>query len=327
MNIKAYISGFAALLIALVASGAKPSIKIALDSSYIEMGRQTPLHVTVTDRNGEAGAVVVPFDSVPREVEFVDMKNLPQLQADESVPQVFTATYKIQSFDSGVYRIPPLMYVNDKADTVFSNGVTLKVLPVDVSELQDINPSEPAQQLGSKWFDWIPDFITDYWLYYLLGILIIAGAICAYLLLTKKVTVSILPQKKPRPPYDVAIEKLEHLKSEQLWEKGQEKEFYTELTDILREYLDHRFGINAMEMTTTQILNAIRSREETAMTEALMRQILEVADFVKFAKVQPLREDNIKSFDAALRFVEDTKPQEAPADEDEDNKDNIKQKS
>ena len=319
MNFKKIYTIVVSLFLVSTVYSITPSIKIALDSNYIEMGRQTSLHIEVTNSESE-GIVVVPFDSVPPQIEFVDVRNLPKLEKQTTNGKsLYTTTYKIQSFDSGAYRIPPLMYVTAN-DTSYSNIVALKVIPVDVSQMQDINPANPAEDMGSKWYDWIPDWLTDYWLYYLLAIIIIAGGICAYLILSKKVTVNILPKKKEIPPYEMAIAKLQQLKQEQLWENGQEKAFYTELTDILREYLDRRFGINAMEMTTTQILNAIRNNEETAMTERLMKSILEVADFVKFARVQPLREDNIKSFDAARQFVEDTKP--VPVEEDQD--ENIK---
>ena len=83
---------------------------------------------------------------------------------------------------------------------------------------------------------------------------------------------------------------------------------FTELTDILRTYLYRRFGINAMEMTSRQILAAISADKETKDKKPLVRQILDMADFVKFAKVRPLPADNIQSYENAVKFVEDTKP-------------------
>lgn len=115
---------------------------------------------------------------------------------------------------------------------------------------------------------------------------------------------------RPEPPYDVAIAKLSRLREEQLCEQGLQKEYYTRLTDILREYLDRRFGINAMEMTSTQIRQALNSSKGEIMSKELVEQVLEIADFVKFAKAQPLGDDNIKAYEAARKFVEDTKPAE-----------------
>lgn len=289
-------------------ANAKSSIKVTLDSAYIMMGKQTGLNVQVTDHSDNRGEIIINKDSFPKEVE-LSSRQPSETRSETSGTQLIKARYIIQSFDSGAYRIPPLMYVSGK-DTAFSNSVTLKVIPVDVSKLADINPEEGTMETESRWFDWIPDFLTDNWLWIVIGLVIIGGAVCTYLILSKKISVNIIPAKKPEPPYQIAMKKLSALKNEQLWENGQDKEFYTRLTDILREYLELRFGINAMEMTSTQINDALHKNEETRQSNALMKQILEVSDFVKFAKVKPLRDDNIKSFDAAIRFVENTKPAE-----------------
>ena len=104
-------------------------------------------------------------------------------------------------------------------------------------------------------------------------------------------------------------------KEEKLWQAGQEKEYFTRLIDILREYIDSRFSINAMEMTTTEILNSLRSNKESKLAENNIRKILEVADFVKFAKMRPLPEDNEMAMRNALEFVEMTIPQEENSNE------------
>lgn len=138
--------------------------------------------------------------------------------------------------------------------------------------------------------------------------MLIAAGVCAYLILTKKVDVPLVPKKKPLPPYQLAMQRLEHLRGENLWQNGQEKEYYTRLTDILRDYLQGRFGINAMEMTSTQIVNALSSNDETRDSNRHMQAILEVADFVKYARMRPIPDDNVRSFNNALEFVEETKP-------------------
>ncbi len=118
------------------------------------------------------------------------------------------------------------------------------------------------------------------------------------------------------------MQRLETLRTENLCDKGQEKEYYTRLTDILRSYLDTRFGINAMEMTSSQIVKSLRNNEETRMPEKYMSRVLEIADFVKFAKARPLPEDNAASFRSAPQFVEDTKP--LPTDTEKDTAEDIK---
>ena len=115
------------------------------------------------------------------------------------------------------------------------------------------------------------------------------------------------------PPHEKALMALSQLRDEKLWQGGREKEYYTHLTDILREYLSGRFGIQAMEMTSSQIVEALRSNQETRLLNKQMKEILEMADFVKFAKLKPAPDDNESAMRNAVSFVEETRPQEVPA--------------
>ena len=222
----------------------------------------------------------------------------------------------IQSFDSGLYTIPPFIYVAGK-DTFASNALALKVMPVAVDSMATIHDYAGVAQPNTRIWDYLPDFIVDYWWIFLIVILVAAGVFVWWRYFRGKKAMPLVPKKKPVPPYEYAMQELNRLKAEKLCESGQEKEYYTRLTEILRVYLDKRFGINAMEMTSTQIMQQIRSNEDTRTSAPVMKQILEMADFVKFAKVRPLPDDNQKAFNNAVTFVEDTKPVEQPAAENE----------
>lgn len=345
-----------ALLIVAIATGNlcasgvdRATFKVSLDSATMTMGYTTNLHIEITDPAGNGGFIdasnIIPetknsyapeivgndtiksfIPATPRQlvpgVEIVGDDNLSQLPQtiDDNGRAYIDAIIKIQAFDSGVYTLPPLAYIHG-SDTVWSNPLTLKVNPVVIDPESNLDPAEQVVDIESKWYDWIPDFLTDNWDIILLVIVVIAAGILVYLMMTKRVTVTILPKKKPEPPYNIAIRKLQALKEEQLWEQGHDKEFYTRLIDILREYLDRRFNINAMEMTSTQIRRALKSNAELASSRELINEVLEVADYVKFAKAKPLREDNIHSFNAAARFIEDTKPQEPTENAQEDKAD------
>lgn len=293
---------------------AQTSVKASVDSSQITMGYQTAIKLDIVGNAKSTAQVEVDKKSFPTEIEIVDWAHGDTTDLGNDLVEIRQAVI-IQSFDSGVYAIPPFLLVNGP-DTLRSNPLTLKVNPVDVSQMSDINPLAPPAGFISKWYDWLPDWLTDNWIWIVLGLLVIAGGICAYLLLTKKVAVSIMPQKKRLPPDQIAITRLNALKEAQLWEKGQEKEYYTRLIDILRDYLQERFGINAMEMTSTQILKALSANEETRLPHKYMQRVVEIADYVKFAKVRPLPDDNVRSFQNAMQFVEDTRPVIIPENED-----------
>ena len=287
---------------------ARMSIEATVDSTQITMGQQTAIKLDIVDAVNSNAQVLVDKDAFPAEVEIVDWIYGDTADLGNSLVEMKRALV-IQSFDSGVYTIPPFLMVSGP-DTVRSKALTLKVNPVDVSHMEDINPLAPPAKFHSKWYDWLPDWITEYWLWMLLGLLVVAGAVCGYLIITKKVEVNIMPQKKRLPPDQIAFNRLTALKEAQLWEKGQEKEYYTRLIDILRDYLQERFGINAMEMTSAQILKALSANEETRLPHKYMKKVVEIADYVKFAKVRPMPDDNVRSFQNAMQFVEETRPAE-----------------
>jgi len=308
--IKNCIQAFATALIfstaANPATSAKATIKAMVDSSQITMGYQTAIKLNIVDNASSPSQLIVDKEAFPKEVEIIDWADGDTTDLGNSLVEIKRALV-VQSFDSGVYTIPPFLLVNGP-DTVRSNTLTLKVNPVDVSGMADINPIAPPAKFQSKWYDWLPDWITDYWLVIVLALFVIAGGICAYLLLTKRVTMAIMPQKKRLPPDQIAFNRLNALKEAQLWERGQEKEYYTRLIDILRDYLQERFGINAMEMTSSQILKALSSNPETRLPHRYMQKVVEIADYVKFAKVRPMPDDNVRSFQNAIQFVEETRP-------------------
>lgn len=309
---KSHIAALALMAMAPSIAAAAPqmSVKASMDSSQITMGYQTAIKFDIVENPASPTSLIVDKQQFPAEVEIVDWIYGDTAEIGNGLVEMKRALV-VQAFDSGVYTIPPFMLVSGP-DTVKSNALTLKVNPVDVSGMEDINPLAPPAQFHSKWYDWLPDFITEHWLWLLFGLLIVAGGICAYLILTKKVDVNILPQKKRLPPDRIAENRLNALREAQLWEKGQEKEYYTQLIDILREYLQERFGINAMEMTSSQILKALHGNEETRMPNRYMRKIVEIADFVKFAKVRPMPDDNVRSWQNAMQFVEETRPTPEP---------------
>lgn len=290
------------------------SLKAQLDSSQITMGYQTAIKFDIVTKGNQPADIIFDKSQVPPQVEFIDWVAGDTTDLGNGLTEIKRALI-IQSFDSGVYTIPPFMMLAGPGDTLKTQAFTLKVNPIDVSQMTDINPIADAVDFETKWYDWIPDWITDYWQLYLAAIILIAAGICAYLILTKKVDVPLLPKKKPIPPYQLAMLRLASLKEENLWQSGREKEYYTRLIDILRDYLQGRFGINAMEMTSQQIMKVLQKNEVTRMSNARMKQILEIADMVKFAKVRPLPDDNFRAFTEATQFVEETKPVETPENE------------
>lgn len=293
------------------------SVSARLDSVNLLMGNLMTLHLEVVSNEGKPGGftlfqhkdkgpgyVAVCGDSVELGTDYkIDTVALGsgKVQFNYSVP--------VQAFDSGTYTLPPFVYKSG-TDSASSNRLTFNVIPVNVTADDEISPlASVAEPDGKRFYDWVPDWIIDFWWIFI----IIVIAICLSFWAMRKYKSGELPQILSKPvqtPWDEALSALSVLKERKLWEQGMEKEYFTQLTDILRVYLFKRFGINAMEMTTRQIMDMIYSSEFKDKKD-YVKQILNVADFVKFAKVRPLPADSVSAYENAVKFVKET----IPADE------------
>lgn len=311
-RLKTILLSFAFLCAVSLVYG-KVTVSAKLDSVNLLMGNITTLGLEVVQDKGKPGGfpmfreanpalgyVGVCGDSIELRTSFTaDTVEVGsgRIQINYKVP--------LQAFDSGTYRLPAFVYVSE-SDTARSNVLTLQVVPVKVSAEDPIAGFAPvAEPEGKRFYDVVPDWLADFWWVIILALLAVAAVVWALRRYKKEGTVL---KKKPEPtPYEEAIRNLRELKTRNLWEQGMEKEYFTRLTDILRIYLDKRFGINAMEMTSREIMDCLYDSDVKDKRD-YVRQILSVADFVKFAKVRPLPADNIAAYDNAVRFVEETKP-------------------
>lgn len=287
-------------------------ITAKLDSTILMMGKMTHLNVVVEQKKEAKGYFPIFSEVKEKGIAGVcgdSVELRAPIKADTSERNGkwhIEYAIPVQAFDSGYYQLPQIAFVIGR-DTALSNTTALKVVPVNVEANTPIDDyANVADPENKSIFDAVPDWLLDYWWIILLVALVIAAAIVAWLKYQKDG--QLIGKKIIPTPYEIAIDKLKKLKEQKLWEQGLEKEYYTELTDILRNYLYGRFGINAVEMTSRQILASLKNNKETKDKRDYFRQILSMADFVKFAKVRPLPEDSIASYDNAMRFVEETKP-------------------
>lgn len=283
------------------------TIKAKLDSARLLMGRTTALHLEIVQDQGTRGTLALEkSDTLTAMVEIADKPKADTTALDNNREQI-SRDLILQAFDSGLYVIPPVAYIVGH-DTVLSDPLSLKVIPVPVDTTKDIIGLKPVEGVPFRLLDWVPDWMADYWWAWLLLLMLLAGALFYYFKWYRHGRNPLRPEKKRLPPYEEAMLNLEALKARQLWQNGQEKEYFTGLTDILRVYIDRRFGVNAVEMTSTQIVATLKERGETRAVNEQLSMILEMADIVKFAAVRPLADDNEMAYQRAVNFVEETKP-------------------
>jgi hypothetical protein len=152
------------------------------------------------------------------------------------------------------------------------------------------------------WAEWRPVVICGV----LLLLMLIAIGILIYHVVKGKPIVRFIRRKKKLPPHQVAMTEIERIKSERKWAEEDSKEYYTLLTDTLRNYIRERYGFNAMEMTSSEIIERLISENnEEALNE--LREIFRTADLVKFAKWSTLINENDANLVAAVEYVNQTK--------------------
>jgi hypothetical protein len=218
--------------------------------------------------------------------------------------------YNITSFDENLYQLPPFRVVSG-VDTFASQSLALKVstIQVDTLHTDQFFDIKPVMEPDFVWKDYLSTALSI-----LGGLLLVALIIyLVYRLKNQKPIIAIKRQPKVTlPPHVEAIQALDAIKFKKLWQQGKEKEYYSEVSDVVRNYIDRRFGVNAMEMTSGETLLAVRNISDVDFVFDNLKQMLFVSDMVKFAKYHPMPEENELSIGNAYLFVNSTIPVETP---------------
>lgn len=291
-------------------------VSVKLDSARVMMGKTVKFHINIIQDQGTVGLLINNNDSTLGGIDIVAKEKIQKKNVENNREEI-VQTLTLQPFEPGEFELPPILYVVG-SDTLKSNQEVIMVDSIKVDPNGNIKDYKPVAKAPLKILDYIPNFIADYWWAWLAGIALIALGIFSYLKWFRKGINPLKPVKKRLPPYEEAMLALSNLKSRNLWQNGQEKEYFTQLTDILRVYIERRFGINAVEMTSSEIMERIKENKDAHLVKEQLNEVLEIADFVKFANMRTIANDNEVAFQRALNFVEQTKPAPIP-EEDESN--------
>lgn len=217
-------------------------------------------------------------------------------------------------FEAGIYHLPRIA-----VQRVSPDGVTDTLLfdpqEMEVKTIQvDTTTYVPHDIKGQIRYPLTFKEILPY----LLGCLLLAGLVALAVVLVRRRQTALAAGAHKDPPYIVALRKLEGFRGEKYWAPEKQKTFYSGITDTLREYIASTFGIDACEMTTAEIFDALKGNER--LTEELYgstKDLFELADFVKFAKHVASDAENAAALPQSVRFVTSTY-QSALEDETED---------
>jgi hypothetical protein len=227
----------------------------------------------------------------------------------KGVLAIYTQRLLVSGWDSARYVIPPFQLnvvpANGAPYTIQTEGLTFDVSTVPVDTTKPFKPIKGIMQVEVSWMDYI-------WWFVGAGILLLA--LIGYVIWrkTRRKPVPVAPPPPPEPIHEKALRLLAALETEGLWQKGEVKEYYVRLTDILRIYIEERFGIPAMERTTDELTAAAQTHKELAFQTERLHGILATADMAKFARAQPTPAAHISTLQAAKELIMATIPPPPP---------------
>lgn len=276
---------------------------VGLDTNYMLIGDQQ--HLTFKVKSEPGIRIVFPQlqDTVVQGVEIISGPVRDSVKEKDG-RWLFEEKYVITAFDTGVYMIPPMPITVEGEE--YNN--VLRTDPVAfVVNTYEVDAEKGNYDIVMPYAaPWTFAEILPYLLWTLLGVAIIL--LGWWLWQRHKKNKPLFAAKKEEiPPYVKAIRSLDEIKGNKLWQAGNEKEYYTRLTDTVRQYLDDQFAIPAMEQTTGETMRSLDGcREVEAKEREKVADMLTTADYVKFAKFTPLQDVNARYLDSAYDFVNQT---------------------
>jgi hypothetical protein len=303
-------------LIVLAASAfrlsAQVSVEAQIDSIEIFVGQQ--VHLTLTAHAKENAKVEFPVfqpsQYITPGVEVLNSEQRPDVSQDNGFMSR-SMVYTLTSFDDTLYYLPP-MTVKIDGKPYKSKSLALKVLTieVDTAHVDQFFGPKDVQDNPFQWSDWSLSF----WLSVLMLVLL---AVTYYLYLRlrdNKPIIKTIRIVKRLLPHQKAMKEIEQIKADKMVSSENSKEYYTKLTDTLRKYIEERYGFNAMEMTSSEIIEKLTAtQDENAISE--LRQLFLTADLVKFAKYSTLINENDRNLVNAIDFINQTKQEDVPVEE------------
>ncbi|MBQ0022980.1 MAG: hypothetical protein KBT29_07045 [Prevotellaceae bacterium] len=316
LNLKYYILLSICCLMSFAKATAQVTVESKLDSAGIFIGQRIGLTLEVSAEAGK-NVEMPEWDSLQQVVpglEFVRSEKADTSYMNEGKTMLLSKRYYFTSFDSALYLIPE-MDVKVDGKSYLSKKLALKVVTFEVDTLHADSIFGMKTELAPP-FDWAEWRLVI--IFFIIALLI--AALMGYVIYRLKNNKPILRRirtKKHVAPHKAAMQKIEQIKEEKIWQSEDSKEYYTQLTDTLREYIKERYGFNAMEMTSYEIIQKLQEvNDEQAIGE--LRELFQTADLVKFAKYSTLINENDRNLVSAIEYINQTKleePEEKPQPE------------
>ena len=290
-----------------VAYAQQSTVSARLDARKITVGDQAKLFIEVK-HNGKSGTLQ--WAAIPDTFNTLEVVEKGKI---DTITQGDIVTLKqrllITGFDSGVFVIPAFQFTvlpgGGEPYLIQTDSFPLLVQTVAVDTSKGFVGIKGIMQVKSSWKDYL-------WL--IIGgiiLVVLTAFVVYYFKKNKKVPVPVVPQGPVETITEKYIRLLNELEAKKIWLNGSVesvKLYYTELTDILRVYIEERFRTNVLELTTDEILYKVRNHKEMNSQHDILASILYTADLAKFARAQPQPAEHMAAMENAKLFVNNTQP-------------------
>jgi hypothetical protein len=295
---------FLAVVIPFLSRGQDPQVSARTDATKILVGDQIKLFLEASHHQDTRIVWAAIPDSIPS-LEILEQGKIDTIRNGE------TLTYKqrllITGFDSGLFLIPAFAFSVNPATgdpyILLTDSFMVEVQTIPVDTTKPFRGIKAIMEAPSSWKDYL-------WLILFSGIgLCLLGLLVYYVVKKRRTPKSdLLPPVPPESAHEKALRLLAELEDMGLWQKDMVKEYYVQLSDIVRSYLEERFQTPALELTTGELLKKAKKHPELNRQLVSLSFILQTSDLAKFAKVLPLPHEHTQSMDYAKDLVRNTRP-------------------
>ena len=287
----------------------KIEVKSSIDNNKVIIGDWIKLDLKATHSN-EIRINWPKLEDVLGKFEVVRRDSFPKIE-DINGEKVESVSAVISIYDSGYYQIPSIPFTYSSAADTSKKMVYTEPINVSVNTLA-VDTTLPIKDVKDVMDIPIPFMEIVNWIAAILFVLMLGYAIWEHF--NRKVEKKVVVKKEPLiPPHELAYKELAALDEKKLWQKGMIKEYYTEVTDIVRRYIERRYDIRAMEMTSSEVINSLINIRHDEKIQEVLKMFLNLADYVKFAKFQPNMIEHEDEFKRAYSFIDNTKMAEEKA--------------
>ena len=265
------------LFISTISFAQKPMVKAEIDTTNIRIGEQFQLKISVDETQN----VIIPKIQL-KGLEVIDSTRI------DTIKNSLIRRYILTGFDSGAFYIPQQqIFVKNQAFLTDSLLINIATIAIDTAKVKKF----PIKSIKKE-----PYTFDDFkiYIYLILAILAIIGFWIYWFVIRKRKETEDAPTYRTLPPFEEAILRLNELDEKLLWQNNKIKEYYSELTEIVRGYIERELKVPALENTTDEVLAMIKdfknadSIETSKETIKKLKDLLQEADLVKFAKSKPL---------------------------------------